>query len=283
MFEVADREGRALTTDERHYAEELLERAEQHGSAQKRIDEIGRAIGPAGGGNELLRLDALDSPAHIPSGGAGDRFINSDGYKSLFGPGASRGETWSTGMIEVTDGPPMQFKGTLGESGAISGGQPFVSVPQLLPGAVVQLFQPLSFESLLSSRPVDGPTLRYIVEGTATNAAAGVAEARSEARIDTWLDVHRRADQEGRNVDHPDRRDDGGCPRDPAIRERALEPVCAAGDRERAVPWRVRRLDRPGAPHIEVSADLHGRHDGRQGRPVVQGREQHARLGVCRT
>ena len=38
----------------------------------------------------------------------------------------------------------------------------------------------LSFESLLSSRPVDGPTLRYIVEGTATNAAAGVAEAGSK-------------------------------------------------------------------------------------------------------
>ena len=127
---------------ERAYVEQLLDQAAREKSRQ-RIDEIGRQIGPPGGSN------GLDAPAYIPSGGPGDRFVNSPAYKSLFGPGASRGETWSTGMIEITDGPPMQFKGTLDESGAISGGQPFVSVPQLLPGAVVQLFQP--FELRISA------------------------------------------------------------------------------------------------------------------------------------
>ncbi len=175
IFTRADAEGREPTAEERAYVEQLLDQA-AHEKSRQRIDQIGRQIGPPGGSNGLNRLDSLDAPTYIPSGGPGDRLIQSKAYTDLFGPGATRGENWSTGMIEVTDGPPMQFKGTLGESGAISGGQPFVSVPQLLPGAVVQLFQPLSFESLLSSRPVDGPTLRYIVEGTATNAAAGVAE-----------------------------------------------------------------------------------------------------------
>jgi HK97 family phage major capsid protein len=51
-----------------------------------------------------------------------------------------------------------------------------VSTPQVIPGIVDTLFQPLTVEALLSGGEATGPTVRYITEGTATCGAAGVAE-----------------------------------------------------------------------------------------------------------
>jgi HK97 family phage major capsid protein len=150
---------------------------------EKKLDDIGRELGPPfgnfnantnGGGNLLGNLTAADP---------GSRFIESQGYKNLFGPHAARSETWTTGLIDVTDGP-MQFKGTLGEQGAISGGGiglpggagALTSIPQLVSGIATTLFQPLTIESLLSANLADSPTVRFVVEGTATSGATGVSE-----------------------------------------------------------------------------------------------------------
>ena len=182
MFQAADHEGRPLTAEERVYAEGLLEEAEQTAEMEKNIDRIGRMIGPAGG--DLIggpsRLESLTNPyGQQPTGGPGDRFVNSEAYKGLFGTSASRGERWSTGLIEVTDGPPwMQTKGTLGEGGGAFGigGGAFTSIPQLVPGVVDKLFPPLTIEQLLLGAQANAPTIRTLVEGTATSGAGGVAE-----------------------------------------------------------------------------------------------------------
>jgi hypothetical protein len=50
-------------------------------------------------------------------------------------------------------------------------------VPQVIPGVVEKLFQSLTFADLLLSGQASTNSLRYVVEGTATSGAAGVAEA----------------------------------------------------------------------------------------------------------
>jgi HK97 family phage major capsid protein len=158
LIETAELRG-GLEPEER----EELAGALKSAKALRDVDELGRQIGAAG----FAADQAADSP--------GARFVSSAGYKALFGEGGNRGERWSIPPVDVTG--PM-FKGTLGEGGApAQGGQALVSIPSLVPGAVTTLFQPLSIESLLLSQQTDAPTVRYVVEGTATNAATGVAEA----------------------------------------------------------------------------------------------------------
>jgi HK97 family phage major capsid protein len=49
-------------------------------------------------------------------------------------------------------------------------------VPQVVPGVVGKLFQPLTIENLLLSGVATTNAVRYATEGTATSGAAGVAE-----------------------------------------------------------------------------------------------------------
>ena len=71
------------------------------------------------------------------------------------------------------------MKGTLlegtGSPGSGTGGG-LVPIPQLAPGIVYTLFQPLTVEGLLSADLASTNVVRYVNEGTATCAAAGVAE-----------------------------------------------------------------------------------------------------------
>jgi HK97 family phage major capsid protein len=76
-------------------------------------------------------------------------------------------------------GPVMLQKGTLLEGSQASpgtGGALAAPVPQVVPGVVETLFQPLTFADLLLSGQTNSNGLRYVVEGTATSGATGVAE-----------------------------------------------------------------------------------------------------------
>lgn len=173
MFEAADLQNRELTADERVEVERLLNEAEELGPLEKQIDDIGRALGAPNstvGGSDLL---GLSGAAPMDPGGV---FVNSEGFKAIADPGG-RSEQFSTGMIEITDGP-YQMKGTFGElgTGGPLGGGAFVATPQVVPGVVTHLFQPLTIEALMASNVASGPTVRYILEGTATSGAGGVAE-----------------------------------------------------------------------------------------------------------
>jgi hypothetical protein len=104
----------------------------------------------------------------------GEAFTSSEGYKSIRNS-ESRAQTWSSGLIEVG----LSTNGTLlegvGSPGSGSGGG-LVPVPQVVPGFVDKLFQPLVLENLLLSGVATGNTVRYALQGTATSGAAGVAE-----------------------------------------------------------------------------------------------------------
>jgi HK97 family phage major capsid protein len=141
------------------------------------VDDIGRQLGPAVSVvSEAQDPDRLFQ--RLGSVGAqmkslGEQFVDSGGYKDavkMYREGGRLPSGFTTGMVG------METKGTLGEAVG-AGGQALVSIPQLVPGAVETLFQPLTLADLLLSGAASAPTVRYIVEGTATNAATGVAEA----------------------------------------------------------------------------------------------------------
>jgi HK97 family phage major capsid protein len=88
----------------------------------------------------------------------------------------------ATGSIpEGFSTPPVSLsaKGTLlegsGSPGSGSGGG-LLAVPQVVPGVVDTLFQPLTIADVLGSGQSNGNSIRYVTEGTATSGAAGVAE-----------------------------------------------------------------------------------------------------------
>jgi HK97 family phage major capsid protein len=112
------------------------------------------------------------APTNVTSGGPGDRFIMSQGWKSVANPD-SRPQRWSTGAVEVSSVPMQSKAGTLLESGQGGGLTP---VPQVIPGIVQKLQQPLTVAELLPSQVATTSSVRYVVEGTATSGAAGVAE-----------------------------------------------------------------------------------------------------------
>lgn len=99
----------------------------------------------------------------------GEQFVESKGYQAIQNP-QERGQTFSSGAVE------MNVKGTLLEGPGGGGAALGNLVPQVVPGVVDKLFQRLTIADLILSGQTNSPTIRYVVEGTATNAAAGVAE-----------------------------------------------------------------------------------------------------------
>ena len=130
----------------------------------------------------------------------GEAFIQSDGYKAISDAG-SRSTTWTSGAVDC--GPlPMLTKGTLLEGAGAPGsgtGGGWIPVPQVVPGVVDKLFQPLTFENLLLGGLATGPVVRYATEGTATSAAAGVAEGGLKPESHARVQHPGRADQEDRH------------------------------------------------------------------------------------
>ena len=173
MFKQADRENRPLTGDERSYAQGLLDEAEETGRMEKQLTQIGRELG-APSANTLA--DPFGGMTH--TGGPGDVFVESAGFKAI-NDASTRGQSWTSGLVEVGR-PALHMKGSLlegtGAPGSGSGGG-LVPVPQMVPGIVTTLFQPLTVENLIGANLATTSTVRYAVEGTATSAAAGVAEA----------------------------------------------------------------------------------------------------------
>jgi hypothetical protein len=79
------------------------------------------------------------------------------------------------GPVEVMAPVQLQAKGTLLESTA--GGPGGGWIPSFYqPGVVSKLLEPLGVADVFGQSQTTGSQVRYIVEGTATNAAAGVAE-----------------------------------------------------------------------------------------------------------
>jgi HK97 family phage major capsid protein len=166
IFEAADRKNRALTADERLHVEDLLDRAKEHGEAEKKINDLGRQLGAP-----EISVSNLDGSRF---GGPGDRFVKSAEYQKIKDPGA-RAQTWSTGPIPVSD-VPLSSKGTLLETGVGGPGGGAVA-PYYQPGVASKLFEPLGVADVFGQSTTTASQVRYVTEGTATSGAAGVAEA----------------------------------------------------------------------------------------------------------
>ena len=195
LAKAKEEDDRDFTDDERVEIEDHLkaienlkvdlEAAEKDIKTAQRVEDIGREIGPSlghvsvGAEPEDRLFARLNERASWPQAQktVGEAFVQSDQYRKALevwkGGGRSL-ESWSTGAVAV------DTKGTLLEGGGSPGsgtGGGLISVPQVVPGVVQTLFQRLTFADLMLEGQADGNTIRYVVEGTATSGAAGVAEA----------------------------------------------------------------------------------------------------------
>ena len=142
--------------------------------------------------------DRTDPNWSHTGGGPGDVFVKSAAYQKIADP-AGRGQQWTHGPGRGCRSRCMLHKGTLLEN--VGGGGPGGGLvpPFYEPGVVDKLFEPLGVADVFGQSTVSASQVRYVVEGTATNAAAGVAEARHEARVDARLYRDDRGDQEDRH------------------------------------------------------------------------------------
>jgi HK97 family phage major capsid protein len=160
IYDRADAENRDLTQAERDRVAALVEAA----GAQKAIEDGIRELGGPPASSDFTG-----------GAGPGDVFVQSKGYK-MIKAADMRPQQWSSGPIEVMGPPGLQAKGTLLESGAGGPGGGLVP-PYYQPGVVSKLFEPLGVADVFGQSQTTGSQVRYVVEGTATSGAAGVAEA----------------------------------------------------------------------------------------------------------
>jgi HK97 family phage major capsid protein len=171
MWQRAEREGRDLTADERGRMQELIDAAKDQHSIEQEIKGLGVQLG-----GPLITRMGDGSPAF--GGGPGDVFVQSKGYQAIQDPG-SRPQSFSSGLVEVSSGP-LLTKGTLLENVGGAGPGGGLVPPFYAPGIVDKLLEPLGVTDVFGQSTVNASQVRYVVEGTATNSAAGVAEAAAK-------------------------------------------------------------------------------------------------------
>jgi HK97 family phage major capsid protein len=184
IYSKADEDNRDPSTEERLEIEGHLkaietlkvEKAEAEANLKtiQDVEDIGRKLGPA-----LPSMAVKSEPQDRVFNGLqqnktlGEMFTDSSGYKAAVNMYRETGrlaQGFSTGAVA------LEAKGTLLEGAGGGGGPIAAPVPQVIPGVVEKLFQRLTFADLLLSGQVSVNSFRYVVEGTATSGAAGVAE-----------------------------------------------------------------------------------------------------------
>jgi HK97 family phage major capsid protein len=158
----AEEQGRSMTAAEQAEVDRLVQQSRDiltKGLTWTDVESINGGPYPHGGGAAF--------------GGPGDIFTRSEGYIKIKSP-ETRPQTWSSGMIEVGSAP-YETKGTLLTTPGAG-----LTPATYQPGIVQTLFQEPTVADLIPSQQVDGSPVRYIVEGTATNAAAATSEAAAK-------------------------------------------------------------------------------------------------------
>ena len=158
-------EGRSLTSSEQELIEAMASMAESDGA-----DEYFKSFG--GGAEPVNQVSS-----NWAGGGPGDVFVNSRGYKNIK-DASTRPQTWSTGMVEVSS-VPLELKGTLTQTTAGGPGGGLIP-PHYEQGVVSKLFEPVRVRDILGQSQVSASQVRYVLEGTATSGATGVAETAAK-------------------------------------------------------------------------------------------------------
>jgi HK97 family phage major capsid protein len=183
IYKKADDESRDPTDEERLEVEshlkalEALKReraeAEENIKTLARVDELGRELGPAVP-SMSVKSEPQDRVFQSAQKTLGEAFVSSKGYKDAITEYREQGgrfrEGFSTGAVA------LESKGTFLEGAGGGGGAIAATVPQVVPGVVDKLFQRLTVADLFLSGQASTNSIRYVVEGTATSGAAGVAE-----------------------------------------------------------------------------------------------------------
>jgi len=195
IYKKADDEDRRPTEDEstkvheHHKAIEVLK--EQKTEAQaglktlQEVDELGRKLGPAVPSMDMRVTSEPHDRFHqrlVKT--IGEEFTDSAQYKTAVSAYRETGRLpsgFSTGAVA------LEMKGTLLEGAGGGGGAIAATVPQVVPGVVDKLFQRLTFADLILQGQASTNSFRYVVEGTATSGAAGVAEGGTKPESSVGL------------------------------------------------------------------------------------------------
>jgi HK97 family phage major capsid protein len=179
-------EDRKLTEDERLEVEqhvkaiEVLKREKAEAEANlktvQEVEDIGRKLGPSVSSISDVHVgsEPHDRMFQTIQKSLGEQFTDSGQYKASIQAYRDAGGRFPQGFS--SGAVALEAKGTLLEGVGGGGGPIAAPVPQVIPGVVDKLFQPLTFADLLMSGQASTNSLRYVVEGTATSGAAGVAE-----------------------------------------------------------------------------------------------------------
>jgi hypothetical protein len=193
FWDRADSEGPDLTPAERIHMSELVSEAKSQHDIEKQIREIG--------GSRFSSV-MTDPNASFAGGGPGDHFIASKGYQRIADP-AGRGQTWSTGPVEVSKAQfTVLTKGTMLETTAGGPGGGMVP-PMYQPGVVDKLFEPLGVSDVFGQSTTTATQVRYVNEGTATSGAAGVAEAGTKPESTIAMQAEAALDMNALRRDDP--------------------------------------------------------------------------------
>jgi HK97 family phage major capsid protein len=171
-----------LTVEEHHRALGTLKEERDLNKEQLKtlqgVEDLGRTLGPAVPSTSMSVQSEPQDRVFQQLGqhkSLGEMFTDSAGYKSAVNAYRESGKRFSQGFS--TGAVALEAKGTLLEGPGGGGGPLAAPVPQVIPGVVEKLFQRLTFADLLLSGQASVNSIRYVVEGTATSGAAGVAEA----------------------------------------------------------------------------------------------------------
>jgi HK97 family phage major capsid protein len=185
LYAVEAKEDRSLSDEERLTVEEhtkaikVLKEAHREAEANLKTlsdaEDLSRKLGPAVPSIQVGENRTEQHVQNVLAKSLGEQFTDSAAYKSAINRYREAGGRFQQGFS--TGAVALEMKGTLLEGAGGGGGPIAAPVPQVIPGVVEKLFQSLTFADLLLSGQASTNSLRYVVEGTATSGAAGVAEA----------------------------------------------------------------------------------------------------------
>jgi HK97 family phage major capsid protein len=186
LYDLEAKDDRKLSEDERLEVEghmkaiRVLEGEEQEAKANlktvEEVEDIGRKLGPSVSSIKDVQVgsEPHDRMFQHVTKSIGEEFTDSAQYKSAINSFKESGGRFQQGFS--TGAVSLGMKGTLLEGAGGGGGALAATVPQVVDGVVGKLFQGLTFADLILSGQATTNSLRYVVEGTATSGAAGVAE-----------------------------------------------------------------------------------------------------------
>lgn len=199
VWKKAESDERETSPDERGEVEKELKAIEELKvqksdledaiGVEKEVKKIAGEIKPDDGSDDggVELKSGLQSLQIHRAKSIGEQFVESEGYQKAIerarqAGGIPRG--FSTGAVELEgEGFGLEGKGTLLEGAGAPGtgtGGGLLPSPQVVPGVTETRFQRLSVADLIPQATTNTNTVRYVVEGTATSGAAGVAEAAAK-------------------------------------------------------------------------------------------------------